>query len=173
MSVSMEVTIDDAEVKNLLQQLGDRARDLSRPMKLAGEHMRFSIEQNFAEGGRPTKWPVSARAKRDSGQTLVDTNRLQSSITYAVGKDSLTIGTNLIYGRVHQLGINRMVPVGDHLRLIKQAFGKKLKFPVWVNVERHARHMQLPARPFLVLQDEDKEEIKFIIRDYLIGLKGD
>lgn len=170
MSVSMEIKIDDAEVQNLIKQLGERAADLSKPMKLAGKQMRFSIEENFAQGGRPTKWPVSARAERDSGQTLVDTNRLQGSITYAAGKDSLTIGTNVIYGRVHQLGINRIVPVGDHIRLIKQAFGKKLKFPVYVNVGRHARHMQLPARPFLVVQDEDRDEIKFIIRDYLMGL---
>lgn len=173
MSVSMEVTIDDAEVKELLKQLSDRAHDFTVPMKLAAEHMRFSIEQNFSEGGRPQKWVPSKRAIRDSGQTLVDKRILEGSISYKADKESLTMGTAKVHGRVHQLGINRMVPVEGHIRRIKQAFGKKLKFPVYVNVGRHARHMFFPARPFLVVQDEDKTEIKTIIRDYLIGLKGD
>lgn len=168
MSASIEIKVDDAEIRDLLEQLGRRAENLLPAMKRGAEHMLFSVQENFSQGGRPTRWLPSARAIRQGGQTLVDTRRLESSLTYRADQDSFRVGTNVVYARPHQFGVNRMVEIPTHKRLVKKAFGKTLKFPVWATIERYARHMNLPARPFLLVQDEDRDELRFIIRDFLL-----
>lgn len=168
MSVSMQVTIDDAEVKDLIKQLGDRAADFKKPMTIAAEYMRFSIENNFKEGGRPTKWPPSKRAQRQGGQTLRDKGRLLDSITYEAAEDSLRIGTNVKYARIHQFG--GIIPGG----IIRATRSKALRWLGPDGKPRFAKSVNrpaitIPARPFLVVQDEDVEEIKSIIREYLMS----
>lgn len=182
MSITLEVRIDDREVRALLDQLGARARDLTAPMKLIARQMQFSVDQNFKVGGRP-RWLVSERAERQGGQTLVDTRRLQSSITADFASDRVEIGTNVIYGRVHQLGFLGMVQVPAHVRLLKQgALGKTLKLSArtksgrqktkrlgtYVHVQAHDRLMKIFPRPFLVVQDADQQLAVQTIRDYLL-----
>ena len=55
------------------------------------------------------------------------------------------VGTNVPYGRVHELG--ETVTVKQHLRLVRQAWGKELKFPVWATVPAHK--VTYPERSFL------------------------
>lgn len=52
-----------------------------------------------AFGGGSEHWQPSSRAKRDGSMTWLDTARLASSITYRVDGSTLTMGTNVIYGR--------------------------------------------------------------------------
>ncbi len=180
MPVTLEVTIDDREVREMIDQLSNRVVQLSVPMNLAAEHMRHSVEQNFAVGGRPTRWPVSARAERESGQTLVDTSRLLKSITYSYDHSSIEIGTNVAYARAHQLGYAGIVMVRSHTRRVKSRDvrvrfehegrrKRKLIAKGIAFVRSHDRNMNIPARPFLVVQDEDIVEIKSIIKNYLMG----
>jgi len=49
------------------------------------------------------------------------------------------------YGAAHEFGGEITIP--EHLRLVKQAFGRELKFPVWANVRSHT--VKLPERSFL------------------------
>lgn len=49
-------------------------------------------------------WEPSERSMRDGGKPLSDTGRLRQSIEYATTPDSVMVGTNVIYGRIHQLG---------------------------------------------------------------------
>lgn len=160
MPVTMEVTIDDAEIRQLMEQLSDRINDLSTPMGIAGDYMRGSIQENFAKGGRPVPWIPSKRAIRQSGQTLRDVGHLMDTITYDPAADHLKIGTNRKYARIHQLG-GAILPRNKKILRWIGPNGK----PVF------ARKVTIPARPFLVVQDEDVTEIKTIIKDYLIGVK--
>ena len=112
-----------------------------------GEIILSSIAANFRVGGRysigpdgePTggnwKWPISGRAEKQSGQTLVDTRQLASSITADVTEFGLTIGTNKVYAAIHQYGGT-------------------------------ASETTLPPRPFLVIQEEDFEEIQDAASDF-------
>lgn len=170
MPVTMEVTIDDAGIRQLMERLSRRITDLDTPMKLAAEHMKYSIDENFAVGGRPVPWIPSKRAMRQSGQTLVNKRLLQESITYTSSDGTVVIGTNVKYARIHQFGW--VIPGG----IILPRNGKALRWigpdgkPVFRRkVNRPA--ITMPARPFLVVQDEDVTEIKMIIKDYLIGVK--
>ena len=96
---------------------------------------------------------LMGRVKQDklSGQVLnVRTGRLRRSINHRLldmGTTSPagTVGTNVSYGRTHELGYNG--PVKAHLRLIKQAFGRPLKSPVFVQMP--SRTMSMPERSFL------------------------
>lgn len=103
------------------------------------------------------------KVKRDklSGQVLKNrTGQLRQSITKdpAVGvhQDETSIsgrvgifgGPTLRYGRAHEFGFSDTVTVKEHLRRVKQAFGKPTP-PMDVLVSSHPRKMNLPARSFL------------------------
>ena len=87
-----------------------------------------------------------------TGQVLhVRTGTLRRSIMdggKVLRTDAAVVGvvnTNVKYGRVHEFGGAISVP--EHLRLVRQAFGKELKFPVWSTVKAHK--VTYPERSFM------------------------
>lgn len=88
-----------------------------------------------------------------SGPVLKNqTGRLRRSINYRVTEtpDSITgtVGTNVVYARAHEFGLDRVVTVREHLRHITQAFGRPIP-PKDVLVRAHPMHMHLKERSFL------------------------
>lgn len=67
--------------------------------------------------------------------------RLELSDTAVTG----VVGTNVSYAGVHEFG--GRFTVKEHSRLVKQAFGKELRFPVWARVGQH--DINFPERSFL------------------------
>lgn len=177
--------IDDRELNVLLDRIVNRFADKKPALRTIGAIGRESIRTNFVESGRPVKWRPSKRTGDQglpgkSGSTLRDTNRLMNSITSSVQKDSVIIGTNVEYAAVHNYGAKKFsfgtfaVRVKNHQRLVRKAFGKELKFPVWATVPEHDRNVKLPwgdipARPFMLLQDEDIVEMELIMAEHLVG----
>jgi phage gpG-like protein len=105
MSVRVEARIPD-----ILRRLEGRLRD-PRPfleevgVRLA-ENARRRILRGTQPGGAPMAplSPLTVQVKRGS-QVLRDTGALLKSITARVeGPRSVTVGTNLVYARVHQEG---------------------------------------------------------------------
>lgn len=135
----LELKHEDAEVRALLRGLQHRAGNLTLPMRVIGQIVRSSVVRNFQEGGRPRKWEPSRRALRDRGETLVDTGRLRTSIHSKAYADRAEVGTDVIYAAIHQLG------------------GKAGR----------GRKVSIPARPYLMVQDEDWTEIKSVLTDWL------
>jgi len=86
------------------------------------------------------------KAKKLTGQVLnVRTGRLRRSITQRVeteadGKIVGLVGTNVSYGRTHELGFKGRVPVRAHTRKVG---GKR------VPIRAHSRQVDIPKRPFL------------------------
>ena len=86
------------------------------------------------------------KGKKLTGQVLnVRTGRLRRSITQRVeteqgGRIVGLVGTNVSYGRTHELGFKGKVPVRAHTRKVG---GKR------VPVRAHSRQMDIPKRPFL------------------------
>jgi phage gpG-like protein len=86
------------------------------------------------------------KAQKLTGQVLnVRTGRLRRSITQRVeveagGKIVGLVGTNVSYGRVHELGFKGRVNVRGHTRKVK---GKA------VPIRAHSRQVDIPKRPFL------------------------
>lgn len=61
------------------------------------------VQQNFRGSKNPYGEPWAAITHR-SGQPLIDTSRLRSSITFDVQGNDLKIGTPVHYARYHQIG---------------------------------------------------------------------
>lgn len=150
---AVSITVDDREMRDLLRQVKDRMGNTSPVMKTIGEIVRASVERNFAAGGRPTPWPESGRVKEDGGQTLSLTGRLRRSFTVDAGDGYASVGTNVKYAAIHQFG-----------GVIKPKKAKGLKTPYGV-----FKQVTIPARPFLMVHDEDWVEIKAAIGDFLTG----
>lgn len=98
-----------------------------------------------------------------TGQVLkVRTGTLRRSIMdggKVLRNDQTVVGvvnTNVKYGALHEYGGTVSVP--EHLRLVREAFGKALKFPVWATVKTHS--VTYPERSFMrTALSEMKDEI--------------
>lgn len=70
-----------------------------------GELVVSSVQRNFHQSGRPTKWKrVQRRRKRGGNKPLVDTGRLANSITYESSPHGVDVGTNVVYAATHNFG---------------------------------------------------------------------
>jgi phage virion morphogenesis protein len=161
--ITIDIKIQDEQVKAMLADLKARAQNLKPAMSIVGQIVRSSVIKNFMQGGRPEKWkplaestilggirkkdftkegrlrePVSRRLRGD--KVLIDTARLMNSIKPKAFADRAEVGTNVIYSAIHQFGG-------------KAGRGKKVT---------------IPARPFLMVQDEDWTEIKSALTEYLL-----
>lgn len=168
MAFDIAITVEDGVVRETLDAIQRRLHDMRPAMRIIGETVRTSIVRNFEAGGRPTPWEKSKRG----GQTLVDTARLKNSLTVAAGDDAVAVGTNVVYAPTHHFGAKQGA-FGTVAAQIKAHFrrapnGKRYQ------VKAHTRQMTLPwgdipARPFLLVQDEDWPAILSQLSDFLMG----
>lgn len=166
------MTIDQAGFDKTVRVLLAGVENFSSVSSAIAQLLENSVRRNFREGGRPEKWPASKRADGDagygneSGQTLVDTARLMNSIIGEGDKTSVRVGTNVDYAAAHNFGVDKEITqqVREHVRRITQAFGKPIDLTA-VTVKPHSRkiHMKLPAREFMLIQDEDWEDIAEVV----------
>lgn len=135
----IEVTVPNAEA--LARDLGIvRARLL---VDMKREVTRTAIDLS-----------AGVKDRKLSGQVLkVQSGRLRRSINYRTTESETGIealvGTNVEYGRVHEFGFRGTVSVREHLRMVKQAFGVRVKRPQKHTVRAHTRRVDLPERSFL------------------------
>lgn len=165
-------SFDDENVQRLLADLTRAADNLAPAMKNIGEHLLQTTEEGFREQTGPDgkKWPeVSSRtrARKKHAKVLTESGQLRGSINYRANRKSVTVGTNAPYAAAHQFGFEGQVQVPQHNRLVKQAFGKRLRQPVWATVGPFNFQQNLPARPFLGVGEKDKGEIRSIIEDHI------
>lgn len=149
----IDITIEDQKVQAKIDELLAASGDVSPAMRSIGRSLTTRIRLGFTAGKAPAGVPWKPLKYR-RGQPLLDTNRLRASITANTGKDFVDVGTNVKYAPFHQFGFG---PVKAHQRLVKQAFGKPLKFPVWANVKAHDGGV--PARPFLPLDAQGNTDL--------------
>ena len=143
----IEIKIDNKTVNEKLLELAKRGENLRPLMKNIAGIFASSTEENFKEEGRPDKWTELSeitkekRKKKDKwpGQILQIEGQLVSSVNTQYDDNSAVIGSNLDYAAIHQLGG-------------KAGRNKKV---------------EIPARPYLKLTDDDFEEILQQITLYL------
>jgi phage gpG-like protein len=88
-----------------------------------------------------------------SGQVLKNrTGTLRRSINFSVTDDATgvtgSVSSGVKYAAAHEYGFDGIVSVREHLRIVKQAFGRPIE-SVSATVRAHQRHMHLPERSFL------------------------
>ena len=103
----------------------------------------------------------SEDAKSQGRAILVLTGRLRSSIrVVSTTHDSVTIGTNVPYAKVHNEGFEGAVNISGHVR-IKPITGQKGSFTVkQTKVAAHTKNMRITQRRFLGNSYEQTEKIK-------------
>ncbi len=167
---SVQITVDDAEVKAALDALAQRAQDLRPAFEEIGSALLLSTQRRFERETGPDgqRWKVLAPAtilarlggskaftkagrirkpalRRAAALTILrDTGRLYRSLTYRARARDLQVGTNVIYARIHQFG------------------GKAGR----------GRKVTIPARPYLGVDDSDRAEIVTVLREHLMGGAG-
>lgn len=142
----------------VLNDLLDRTQDLSPLMATIGAYGEESSVHRFEtqKGPDGQTWEPSLRAKATGGQTLVDSGRYRSSITWNADRDSAEWGTNLIYAGVHQDGATISAKGDGRLGFFIPGIGF-----------RSPREVVIPARPVFGISAEDEDEIDAIVHDYL------
>jgi phage gpG-like protein len=114
---------------------------------------------------------LTALVKRKLGGDVlkVRTGRLRRSINYRLFRREssvvATVGTNVKYGAVHELGGKFQVPA--HMRMQTMAWGKLMKQPRKVNVRSHTANY--PQRSFLVaslreMEPEIERELRAVLK---------
>lgn len=96
----------------------------------------------LGEVGRDrAKGGLSARAQRRVAlrKPLIRTGRLRASIAWKVAGNAIAVGTNLVYAAIHQFG------------------GRAGR----------GRKVRIPARPFLGLTEEDRQEAEALLLEWL------
>lgn len=146
----IDFKIKDHGVQVLLKRIASRLGSFKPGLELIGEIVHASIMKNFEKGGRP-EWkplsPVTKKIRKEKGkwpgQILVVSGALKR-IIYKAGQDRVTFSANPNYAILHQFGAK------------KGSLGGGLP---WGDI---------PARPFMMVQEEDWDEIKNELGDLLL-----
>ncbi len=132
----------------------------------AGEILVASIVRNFEAGGRPEKWKPLALATLLGGagyrgrrftlagsaskgfqrflqgkNILITSGRLRNSIKKEATNEHALVGSNMVYAAIHNFG-------GE--------------------AGRKSARVLISARPYVVAQDEDKEQMCALLRRWLL-----
>lgn len=137
--MTIDVTIDDAELKAELRKLADKINNLTPFFADVGETLLNSTRERFRSMTDPdgTPWaPLSPayQAQKPKNKNLILTLNgfLRGTLTKQATRDSLRIGSPLDYAAKHQFGSGR-----------------------------------IPARPFLGLSEEDRSDLLDALNEYL------
>lgn len=157
------IEVRDQELTDLIERLRRKLVNLQPVMDEIGAAVNLSVKRNFEEQGRPSKWIPSARVRRAGGQTLNDTGRLRNSFTHRASANQVVIGTNVRYAAMLHFGGKTAA------RVIRAKNGKALNIP-GIGFRRSVNHpgSSIPARPFLMIQEQDKTIIGKILNRYLV-----
>jgi len=154
--MAFKLEIDDKGFNRDVRRLVGKLENPKPALIEIGAYMQRSIQRNFKEGGRPRKWPRSVRAKMQGGQTLMDTGNLYSSINYDASSKSVAIGTNTLYAPIQHSGGVISAKRAKHLTYKIPGLG-------W----RKSKSVRIPARPFLMFQEEDYKAIRRILKRHV------
>lgn len=142
--VSFDIKIDDAEVRKAVSNLYAKSKDMSGAFDAIGHKLENSTVARFNSGTDPdgNPWKESIRARLFGGKTLVNKKYLKDSITHnLIGIKGVEVGTNKIYGAIHQLG----------------------------GTAGRNHSVTIDARPFLGISAQDKVDIVNILKSHLEG----
>ncbi|MCF1485025.1 phage virion morphogenesis protein [Agrobacterium vitis] len=163
------------------------------PAEIMGDvagYLLTSTQQRFERETGPDgqKWkPLKARTaaqrvgqsrnskRRGTANILVRSGRLKTSLSTQSDATSATVGTNVAYAAIHQFGgVIKQDARTQTLSLARIRGTKKVRFvkagtkgATEREVTIGAREITMPARPYLGINDADRDEIGTIIMNDL------
>ncbi len=173
------ISIDYGATLGNLAGMAGRAEGLSGPMKVIAALVLASVQRNFEVGGRPAKWaplkPSTLKKRKSGGGPLVVKGfggGLLGSVNAQSDSTSASVGTNKIYAATHQFGARKgsfgQALAGDFrrtgfLRGVERGGGND-----W-SAYRSIPWGDIPARPYLLVQETDSEEILEVLANHVLG----
>ena len=152
--VGFSYQIDDAQLHAGLRSLIALGRDAGPVMADIATLGERSTRRRFDTESGPDgqKWKPSLRARIPGGRTLTKDGHLVGSISGRHGRDFAEWGVNRIYAAIHQFG--------GEIR----AKGGSLRFRLANGGFATVQKVTMPARPFLGISDDDRDDILDIIQ---------
>ncbi|MCE5335252.1 MAG: phage virion morphogenesis protein [Desulfobacteraceae bacterium] len=184
----VELTVNDAEVRELFSRLASRCANPRPALAEIGEIIVESVQRNFEQHRAPVgaAWkPLSAtyakwkeKKGRNVSDILILRRALMGSINRQADDDKVRVGTNRVYARIHQFG--GQISVGArsstvYFRRDKRTgevgtkFVKKGKSNFAQAVEIGAHVINMPARPYLGVRDSDWPRIAAAVQKYIVA----
>ena len=106
MPADIQVRSSTKTVNRALKKLREETADLEPTLDQIGkaivEHTVKRFDRQRTPTGKP--WKRSKLARKQRRKTLIKSGRLKKSIEYQADKDTLSVGTDVPYAHVHQLG---------------------------------------------------------------------
>ena len=139
-SLTLQVNGADGAIRDLAAA-AVRVNRGGPAFKVIAVRLWRDTQDNFRQGGRwPSKW---APLKHRTGVILVKTAVLKNSISSASDANSASVGTDVKYAAVHQLGRGPFTVTAKRGKALAFSIGGNLLF-------RRSVHIPgIPARPFL------------------------
>ncbi len=182
MSDLITLKINDRGVDATLARLVAKATAMRPVMREISHDMRDAVLENFEREGRPSPWKKSRRAAKQGGKTLQDQRHLMKSITPDSSADAARVGTNLKYAAIHHFGGPIRFKGRDRVMNFKQVRRGKMTFSRPGTGDRFAKagkahysmkvsgkpySVDMPARPYMLLLDDDLAKIIKRMKKYL------
>ena len=136
----IEIQIDNLFV--VQNQIERLSRGVSDNRYLLMRRLAGTMRYAVAQNFKQGGRPEWLALKYRSGITLNDTGALRQSIDELSDNDTALVGTNMVYAAIHQFG-------------------------GWAG---RNRKVYIPARPFLQLTNEDKQDLMDDVQDYFAQL---
>lgn len=161
-SIHVEISGDLQELLRDIAKLENV--DTGAAMATIGEGLRESTIRRFDTSTSPEgkKWKTSIRVREKGGKTLIKTAKMRNSIHTEYDDTGMAVGTNSIKATTHQFG--------DKGRVIRPKKKGALRFKIngqWVMAKKVT--VNIPARPFLGISEEDEEEIRSVLDAMMKG----
>lgn len=195
------IEVDDRHVLDVLSELIKRLGDLTPAMQTVGDYLVGSTKRRFAASIGPdgVRWAPNSEVtylrmiERAHGVTLKsgqinqkgagmamakkpligETHRLSSEISAQADRDSVEVGSPMVYAAVQQFGA-KMGEFGRYSQVsryrkyengdFRKHAGTVKGFPIpWGNI---------PARPFIGLSEVDADQVLAIVGEHLASAAG-
>lgn len=179
----IKIEVDDRAIKQAIGAALSISKNPKPMFREIGAALVDSTKLRFKDSTAPSgqAWaPLSAltisrrRGGGKGAKPLLDTGRLRNSITMLAGNDFVEVGTNVRYAAIHQFGGAIDIAARSQQLFFRQGkngqvgnrFVKKKRsnFAQWATIG--AYQINIPARPFLGLSAEDRQEILEIARHH-------
>jgi len=155
----VRLTIDARSLKEHMQAAAKATRNLRPAMRDIGEHMLRSVQRNFDAEGRPVRWqPLAASTlmRKVGGKRRSTKKRggLRSAAARRLRGNKILTATGRLRRSISYRASARQVLIGTNV--------------IYAATHQFGRG-RIPARPFLLVQDEDKQKARSILLEHVAG----
>lgn len=191
-TIQVRTIVDMVRTLGLLEDLS-KLDAFRAPLESCATAALRSVHENFIDQGRPVAWtplkPITIALRRvgsgtGSAKILQDTGHLMRSVTtpgapgniFRVDDHAAAVGTNVPYAAIQNAGGTVSIKNKRVLARKVDAGVAEAAAAAGYKVSRDksgqsyvifGKSVKIPARPFMILQDEDREHFGLIFARWL------